>query len=181
MQIKYETKRLVLLIADESHAALILDFLKRNHESFAPYEPSYPENYYTLKYQMMFHRASMKQFLKSTGLRYYLFEKGAPETILGCVAVSDIKMGEEKSCSISYKLDKDARGMGFAHEAVEFLIDEIAKEWGIHRIEADILPENEDSIRFAKKLGFDFEGIAKSSHKVQGCWKDHARYAKIIE
>lgn len=180
MQKKYETKRLVLCVAEEDRAKDILDFCKRNHDYFSRFEPEYPENYYTQEYQALFIQASMKQFLNKSAARYYLYEKGAEETVLGCVAFSDIKLGEEKTCKISYKLDMEAQGMGFAEEAVEFLIAEVAKEFGIHRIEADIMPDNERSLRLAEKVGFKYEGIAVSSHMIAGKWEDHARYAIII-
>lgn len=181
MKLTYETDRLILSVLDETHADQMLQFYTENHRFFAPYEPAYPANFFTAEYQVFLQRAYLQQFLKSEGMRYYLFEKSNPERIIGCVAFSQIKLGEDRSCSISYKLAENAQHNGYATEAILYLLQLLSMEFSIHRIEADILPGNINSLNLAKRLGFQFEGMAKSSHRVQDVWKDHARYALILE
>lgn len=181
MQLTYETDRLVLSILDESCADMVKQFYEENYSVFAPYEPAYPDKFYTTEYQEFLLRACLQQFLKSEGMRYYLFEKEHPERIIGCVAFSNVKLSEERSCTISYKLAESAQHKGYATEAILYLLQILSMEFSIHRVEADILPGNINSLNLAKRLGFEFEGMAKSSHRVQNVWKDHARYALILE
>lgn len=181
MLFTYQTERLVLSALNENHAALVRQFYEENASFFAPYEPAYPENFFTTEYQMFLLGAQLKQFLHSEALRYYLFEKTNTEQIIGCVAFSNIRLGNERSCSISYKLAKTMQQKGYASEAARFLLQLLAMEFSMHRVEADILPCNLRSIRLAERLGFSLEGIAKSSHLIQGTWRDHARYALILE
>lgn len=181
MQLTYETNRLFLSILDESYADVVRQFYEENQMFFAPYEAAYPDNFFTTDYQAFLLRAYLQQFLKSEGLRYHLFEKTDPERIIGCVAFSHIRLGEERSCIISYKLAMDKQHLGYATEAIRYLIPILSEEFSMHRIEADILPNNVNSVRLARQLGFEYEGIAKSSHRIQGIWRDHARYALILK
>lgn len=181
MLFTYQTERLVLSVLNQNHADSVRQFYKENAAFFAPYEPAYPENFFTTEYHSFLLGAQLKQFLHSEALRYYLFEKTDTRRIIGCIAFSHIRLGNERSCSISYKLAKSAQQKGYATEAARFLLQLVAMEFSIHRVEADILPDNLRSIRLAERLGFAFEGVAKSSHRIQGVWKDHVRYALILE
>lgn len=181
MLFTYQTERLILSVLNENHADSVKQFYKENCSFFAPYEPAYPENFFTTEYHMFLLGAQLKQFLRNEGLRYYLFEKTDTTKIIGCIAFSNIRLGNERSCSISYKLAENMQHKGYAFEAAHFLLQLIAMEFSMHRVEADILPDNLSSICLAEQLGFAFEGIAKSSHLIQGVWKDHARYALILE
>lgn len=181
MLFNYQTERLILSVLNGDCADSVRQFYEENCSFFAPYEPAYPENFFTAEYQMYLLDAQLKQFLHNEALRYYLFEKTDPSQILGCIAFSGIRLGNERSCFISYKLAQKQQHKGYALEAARFLLQIIAMEFSIHRVEADILPDNLRSIHLAERLGFAFEGIAKSSHLVQGIWRDHARYALILE
>ena len=69
----------------------------------------------------------------------------------------------------------DIPGRDPAPVAVEFIFEELT----LHRIEANILPDNEQSIKLVKKFGFKKEGIARKYLYINGQWKDHARYSLI--
>ena len=83
------------------------------------------------------------------------------------------------TCTIGYKLDQHYIGQGYALEALEKAIDVVFDELGFHRIEALIHPKNEPSLHLIEKLGFEFEGIAKSCIRLNNKWTDHLRYALI--
>jgi ribosomal-protein-alanine N-acetyltransferase len=46
-------------------------------------------------------------------------------------------------------------------------------EYGLHRIEANIMPRNAASLRVVEKAGFHREGLAKKYLKINGVWEDH--------
>lgn len=181
MKLQYETNRLLLRILDESDAEQTLAFYKKNGAFFAPFDPSYPNDFLTLEYQQILLRAYLKQFLEQSSLRYHIFLKSDPSRVIGCVGICSLRLGEERSCQLSYKLDEELQHQGYATEAIAYLLQMLSLELSIHRVEADILPSNLPSLHIAEKLGFCYEGIAKSAHRVNGCWKDHARYALILD
>ena len=51
----------------------------------------------------------------------------------------------------------------------------------LHRMEIDLLPENERSRKVALKVGACYEGVRKSYMFVNGQWRDHESYALLPE
>ena len=200
MNFIYETKRLKLEILDSSYHREVLDFYYRNRALFEPNEPSKPENYYTEGYMEKTMEYEHRLALKLSLIRYWVWLKenqvddgravkdgcadanpGTDEgtRLIGTVAISDVKRGAQSCCQIGYRFDKDHLRRGYATEALECLIPEIWRSLGMHRIEATALPQNTPSIKLLEKLGFEFEGVAKSSVCICGRWEDHLRYALI--
>jgi RimJ/RimL family protein N-acetyltransferase len=60
----------------------------------------------------------------------------------------------DKEVKLGYTLDKNYQGHGYASEALHILIDHLMIRFGKNRFIALISPENEASIRLAKRLGF---------------------------
>ena len=52
---------------------------------------------------------------------------------------------------------------------------------GLHRVEANIQPENITSIHLVQRLGFTKEGFSRRYLKVNGEWRDHERWALTSE
>lgn len=57
---------------------------------------------------------------------------------------------------ISYLLSPSAQGCGYAAEAVEALMQWMAREWRIKKVFAEIHKKNTASIRFIQKMGFQW-------------------------
>ena len=181
MNLSIESERLILKIPDICDTGRILRFVTDNAGHFAPFEYSYPGNYFTAGFQEMMVSAVRQQYLKLQGFRYYVYEKENTDRIVGCVGLANVRPGEDKSAELYYKLDMRYTGQGYAAEACRALISEAAETLALHRMECDILPENKASLRLAERLGFEYEGTARLSHCVQGVWRDHLRYSLIID
>lgn len=54
-------------------------------------------------------------------------------------------------------------------------------ELDLHRLEANIQPDNERSIRLVVRLGCRREGYSPRYVKVAGKWRDHERWALLAE
>lgn len=181
MQFQYTTDRLVLQVANESMAPLVLDYITRNREDFARWDRLYGAEYYTLDYQQRVLAAEQKLFLRSSGVRYYMFLKDEPDYIIGNISFSYLLEDDGHRCSIGYRTDSAHRRRGYAFEAASYLIPLIRESYGTKRIEADILMENTASLRLIEKLGFEYEGIARKAHSVAGVERDHLRYSLILQ
>ena len=48
-------------------------------------------------------------------------------------------------------------------------------------MQANIIPENERSIRLAERVSFRYEGLAQRYLRIAGEWRDHRMYAKTAE
>lgn len=180
MMFEYQTENLILATSQEYYAPLVLDYLQRNAEEFEKYERKYPENYYTLEFQKRALAAEGQLMLNSRAIRYYIFLKDKPDFIIGNVSFTYLNEDNGHRCTIGYRIDKDYRRHGYTYEAAVFLLPLVIRDYNLHRIEADILPENEASQVLAQKLGFEYEGIAKKAHEICGVDRDHMRFSYVI-
>ena len=151
MQKLYHTERLILAMLDPSAAPMVLDYLLRNREDFARYEPAKEDSFYTVPRQEMVLNAEQQLFEREQGVRYYIFDASDPDTIIGNVSFAHI---DGPVCIIGYRIDLNFRRRGIAFEAISFLLNELQNRNVPDIIEADICPDNEASVHLAQKLGF---------------------------
>ena len=90
LSFSYETERLILRLPSTDYLREIHDFLYRNRSCFEKYEPTAPENYYTLDFQQTLARCELKLALKLSSVRFYVFLKEDPSTIIGTVCLHNI-------------------------------------------------------------------------------------------
>jgi ribosomal-protein-alanine N-acetyltransferase len=68
---------------------------------------------------------------------------------------------EQRRAEAGYELARHWWGRGLAPEAVAAVIRYGFSVWGLHRIEAGVLPGNDASVRVLQKLGFLEEGTRR--------------------
>ena len=180
MQMTYATDRLILNILHLNDADKVLSFYEKNKEHLEPWESERDTNFYTLPYHRLTLSLEYNLMLQSKLLRFWVFHPDDPQTILGSVNFYSINRGSYSSCQLGYKIDQDYTGNGYALESVKACLGILCEEHHLHRVEANIMPCNLPSIRLIEKLGFAYEGLAKSNIKINGKWEDHARYAFLF-
>ena len=173
MQRIYETERLYLRVLDRSQAALVLDYYTRNRVFLAPWEPIREPAFYTLPYQREWLKKELRDFEERNSLRLYLQKKQDPTRVIGMVCFNNIVRGAFDSCFLGYKSDSGEERQGYLTEALKKGIAIMFEEYGLHRIEANIMPRNTRSLRLVEKLGFENEGLARRYLKINGVWEDH--------
>ena len=65
--------------------------------------------------------------------------------------------------------------------AVALVCDHAFGPVGLHRLQADIRPENLPSQRLVERLGFQREGLLRRYLDIDGDWRDHLTYALLAE
>lgn len=181
MEMYYETDRLILRILYESSAPKVLDFYKKNKVIFENFEPERPENFYTIEYQSALLKCEFDMIIKKHCLRFWIFTKEEPDTIIGTVSFQNIIRSVYQSCQIGYKLDPLYWKHGYARESIRKAISIVFQEFDLHRIEALVLPDNQPSIRLLEHLDFELEGLCHSCIFLKKKWTDHLRYSLIRE
>lgn len=179
MKTYYETNRLLLQVLTPDCCEAVLHFYKKNRTFFAPFEPSSPNSYYTNAYQYNTLLAEQQLFLEQKGVRFYLFKKERPKTIIGTISFSNITQGYLNHAILGYKLDARFQHQGYAFEALQKGIEIMFYELKLHRLTAYIMKNNIPSIRLIEKLYFSYEGIAAEYAFIHGKWEDHLQYALI--
>ncbi|MDL2219903.1 GNAT family N-acetyltransferase [Ruminococcaceae bacterium OttesenSCG-928-O06] len=179
---RYETERLTLLLSEPALAARVAAFYRRNQAFYAPTEPVREAEFYTEAFQ----RRALAQDLRSAkrlwGLRMWLVPKeDEAADILGMASLGSIFYGAFCSAFLSYKLDEGATGQGYMAEALQKLIEVAFGPLELHRLEANILPDNAPSLRVVEKLGFQNEGLARKYLNIGGVWRDHIHMVLLSE
>lgn len=173
MQKIYETERLILRALDKSNAALVLDYFLRNQDFLEEWEPIKPDEFYTNKYQEEQLNKELIHVENDNSLKLWIFKKEDESKIIGSIAFNNIIRGAFLSCNLRYRLDADEISKGYITEAIQKGIDIIFNDFKLHRIEANIMPKNKQSLKVAHKLGFYNEGLAYKYLMINGKWEDH--------
>ena len=100
---------------------------------------------------------------------------------VGQLNVSNVVHGVLRSCTVGYWVDRDVAGRGVTPTALALAIDHCFADVGLHRVEVDIRPENEASIRVVEKLGLRREGYFERFLDIDGAWRDHVCFAVTSE
>jgi [ribosomal protein S5]-alanine N-acetyltransferase len=99
------------------------------------------------------------------------------DRIMGACNLSQIFRGNLRQAFLGYWVGAAFSGQGYMTEALHLALRYAFKNLKLHRIEANIQPENEDSKRLAARTGFRLEGFSPRYLKVVGRWRDHERWA----
>jgi [ribosomal protein S5]-alanine N-acetyltransferase len=126
-----------------------------------------------------------KELAKNRGEEHFRWAAElADGKLAGFFNLSNIVRGVFQNAYASWSVSVDAAGQGFATEGVHALLDlafSEAEGLGLHRVQANIIPGNERSLRLARRVGLRKEGRAKRYLKIAGRWQDHWMYAKTVE
>ena len=102
-------------------------------------------------------------------------------SLVGQITVSNVVRGAFQSGSVGYWVDRAAAGRGVIPTALALVVDHCLTTVGLHRIEANIRPENGPSLAVVRKLGFREEGLHARFLYIDGAWRDHLTFAVTAE
>ena len=82
------------------------------------------------------------------------------------------------SAYLGYEAFYPYTGQGYMRHGLQLVLKEAFQTLNLHRLEANIQPDNLSSIRLATNAGFVKEGFSRQYLRVGGkAWKDHERWA----
>jgi RimJ/RimL family protein N-acetyltransferase len=82
-----------------------------------------------------------------------------------------------RQAEIGWVFAPDARGQGYATEAARAIARVAFEELGVHRVWAQLEPENTGSARICERLGMRREALFEQGSWFKGRWSDLAVYA----
>lgn len=101
--------------------------------------------------------------------------------ILGFFNLSQIARGSLQSAYLGYAAGKPFAGAGYMREGIELVLRHAFLNLRLHRVEANIQPDNQASLALARGAGFRREGFSPRYLKIGGRWRDHERWAILAE
>jgi ribosomal-protein-alanine N-acetyltransferase len=101
--------------------------------------------------------------------------------LVGVVNISEIVRGAFRSAYVGYYAFTPFARRGLMTEGLSLVVAEAFGAFGLHRLEANVQPENTASIRLVRRLGFRREGYSRRYLKINGRWRDHERWAILSD
>lgn len=121
-------------------------------------------------------RRLLQQYREGNGYPFVMEYGGE---IAGQLNIWGVSRGSLCSATIGYWVSERFAGRGITPTAVAMATDLAFSEFGLHRMEICIRPENQASIRVAQKLGFRYEGLRRAYIHIDGDWRDHLSFALV--
>ena len=101
--------------------------------------------------------------------------------LAGVVNINDIVRHAELSGRLGYYAFVPYAGNGLMREGLRLVIERAFREFGLHRLEANIQAGNLRSLALVEGFGFTREGNARGFLKIGNRWRDHERWALLKE
>jgi len=175
-----QTARLRLLPVNESQAAKAAAFYQRNAAHLAPWDPPSPPDFATEVFQRDRLAKALADVAAGTLLRWWLQPLQDNSRLVGSIGLSQIARGAFQNAMLGYAIDADCQGQGqgLMREALQAVIEHaFSPSVHLHRIQANVRPENGRSVALLKRLGFEDEGLAREYLFINGAWRDHRMFA----
>ncbi|MEQ8349354.1 MAG: GNAT family protein [Sneathiellaceae bacterium] len=99
----------------------------------------------------------------------------------GVVNLNEVTRRGMDTASLGYYGRSEGQGTGLIREAVALVLGHAFGELELHRVEANIQPDNARSLALVSALGFRREGFSPRFMRIDGAWRDHERWALLTE
>jgi len=121
--------------------------------------------------------AGLLKRMKSDGYRSFLVCTRDADEIAGVVNISNIVIGMPRSGYLGYYAFAGFERRGLVREGIQAVVRLAFSKLKLHRLEANIQPDNAASIALVRSCGFAREGYSPRYLKIGGRWRDHERWA----
>ncbi len=179
--LEIQTLRLHLRRLREADEAAFVYFHEASEDHLRPWTPARSE---TITHDQLFQvqRLRALQGLRN-GDQLHLAAFLPTGQIAGFFNLNNIIRGVFQNTYAGWSISAELVGRGLGTEGVLALLDVAFAPppmgLALHRVQANVIPENVPSIRVAEKAGFRREGLARNYLKIAGIWQDHIMFAKL--
>lgn len=118
---------------------------------------------------------------ESNAASFLICETTNKKKIAGVINLNEMVYGALQSAYLGYYAMIDHIGSGAMQSGLAQLIDHAFTSLNLHRLEANIQPENKHSIDLIRRLNFREEGFSPNYLFINEKWRDHCRFALTKE
>jgi RimJ/RimL family protein N-acetyltransferase len=101
--------------------------------------------------------------------------------IAGVFNLNEIVRGAFQSAYLGFYVVAAYAGKGYMSAGLKLILREAFTSLHLHRLEANIQPQNVNSINLVKANNFRKEGYSPRYLKINNEWRDHERWAITVE
>ena len=101
--------------------------------------------------------------------------------LAGVVNLSNVVLGFFRSGYVGYYAFAGQERQGLMRAGLGAVVRHAFNTLKLHRLEANIQPENVASLALAASCGFSKEGYSPRYLKINGRWRDHERWAILAD
>jgi ribosomal-protein-alanine N-acetyltransferase len=113
--------------------------------------------------------------------RFSHFVCGPAGDLAGVINVNEVVRGAFDSGYLGFYAFVPHAGHGLMRAGLGLVIENAFRSYGLHRLEANVQPDNVRSQGLVHSLGFRLEGYSPRYLRIAGRWRDHERWALTIE
>jgi ribosomal-protein-alanine N-acetyltransferase len=111
----------------------------------------------------------------------FIVRERAGRRVAGVINVSEIVRGFFQSACLGYYGMAGFSGRGLMSQALAQVVSHSFTDLALHRLEANIQPDNAPSLALVRRLGFRKEGYSPRFLRIGGEWRDHERWALLSD
>lgn len=106
---------------------------------------------------------------------------GDSTNIAGIIEVTNVVLGAFRSGYVGYYAFAGHERQGVMRAGLRAVARHAFVKLKLHRLEANIQPDNMASISLVRSAGFKREGFSPRYLKIRGRWRDHERWALLAD
>ena len=125
------------------------------------------------------YREYLRRIRRATHAGYFVCTPALE--LAGVVNLNEIERAPVESAYLGYFALVPHQGKGYMSEGLRLALDRAFGPHGLQRVEANVQPNNEASLRMVRRLGFRREDPSLRYLRVGGVWRDHERWALTRE
>lgn len=121
----------------------------------------------------------LKRYQQPNQKSFLIFDQS--NNLVGVFNISEIVHGVFQNGFLGFYAVITFTGQGYMSQGLKLVLDKAFNELKLHRLEANIQPNNLSSINLVKSNGFRKEGFSPRYLKINDEWRDHERWAITYE
>ncbi|MFF2407434.1 GNAT family N-acetyltransferase [Streptomyces sp. NPDC058092] len=152
--------------------------LTRSRAYMQPWEPVRPDAFYTEHGQRERLAGLLADRDAGRAMAWVLADE--QDRVVGGLNLNGMVLGPFRSATLGYWVDVEHAGRGLATAAVQRVCEVARDGLRLHRVEAGTVLDNVASQRVLTKCGFEQYGVAPRYLHINGDWRDHRLFQRIL-